>query len=424
MTYAFPDGFVWGAATAAHQVEGNNVASDFWVLENTPGTMFQEPSGDACDQLHRYPDDIALLRSLGFGSYRFSIEWARIEPEEGQFSVAALDHYRRLLACCHENGIAPCVTFHHFTSPRWVAADGGWESEVTVDRFLRYCERATAHLGDLIHLGCTLNEANLPVSLALAGVLPRQGLKGLAPFMAEAARRCGTTLEQFGPFLLGDPFKTRDVMLAAHCRARDVIRSGPGEFPVGITLAMQDLVAVPGGEAHLAEARAESFDVFLDAARDDDFVGVQTYSRTRFGPDGPLPPEEGVPVLVMGYELWPQALEGTIRYAASRSGVPVYVTENGIGTDHDGQRIAYYREALQALIRCIEDGVDVRGYYAWSLLDNFEWIHGYGPRFGLVSVDRTTQQRTPKRSAGLLGDVARSRRFDPASFTSAPECES
>ena len=291
MTYSFPDGFVWGTATAAHQVEGNNIASDFWVLEHTPGTMFQEPSGDACDQLHRYPDDIALLRSLGFGSYRFSIEWARIEPEEGRFSVAALDHYRRVLACCHENGVLPCVTFHHFTSPRWVAADGGWESEVTVDRFLRYCERATAHLGDLIHLGCTLNEANLPVSLALAGVLPRQGLKDLAPFMAEAARRCGTTLEQFGPFLLGDPFKTRDVMLAAHCRARDVIRSGPGDFPVGITLAMQDLVAVPGGEAHLAEARAESFDVFLDAASNDDFVGVQTYSRTRYGPDGPLPPE-------------------------------------------------------------------------------------------------------------------------------------
>jgi beta-glucosidase len=118
----------------------------------------------------------------------------------------------------------------------------------------------------------------------------------------------------------------------------------------------------------------------------------------------------------MGYEFWPQALEGTIRYAASRSGVPVYVTENGIGTDHDGQRVAYYREALQALIRCLEDGLDVRGYFAWSLLDNFEWIHGYGPKFGLVSVDRVTQQRAPKRSAGLLGDVARSGHFDPVSF--------
>jgi beta-glucosidase len=416
VAYSFPEGFVWGAATAAHQVEGNNTASDFWVLEHAPGTLFQEPSGDACDQLHRYPEDIALLRSLGFGSYRLSIEWARIEPEPGHFSVAALDHYRRVLACCHEHGVTPCVTFHHFTSPRWLAADGGWESDATVDRFTRYCERATAHLGDLIGLGCTINEANLPASLALAGVLPRQGLKSVAPFVADAARLCGTTAERFAPFLMGDPMRTRDVMLAAHLRARDVLRAGPGDFPVGITLAMQELVAMPGGEERLAEARAESFDPFLEAAKGDDFVGVQTYSRTRFGPEGPLPPEEGVPVLMMGYEYWPRALEGTLRYAAGRSGVPLYVTENGIGTDDDGQRVAYYAEALAALVRCLEDGIDVRGYYAWSLLDNFEWIHGYGPRFGIVSVDRATQERTPKPSARLLGSVARENRFEPAAF--------
>jgi beta-glucosidase len=419
MAYRFPEGFVWGAATAAHQVEGNNTASDFWVLEHTPGTIFAEPSGDACDQLHRYPEDIAMLRSLGFGSYRLSIEWARIEPEEGCFSAAALDHYRRVLACCHENGITPCVTFHHFTSPRWVAADGGWESEATVERFARYCERATAHLGDLIGLGCTINEANLPASLAQAGVLPPQGLKKIVPFLSEAARRCGTTLDRFGPFLMGDPFRTRDVMLAAHLRARDVIRSGPGDFPVGITLAMQDLVAESGGEANRDRARAEGQDLFLDAARDDDFVGVQTYSRTRFGPEGPLPPEQGVPVLAMGYEFWPQALEGTIRYAAERSGVPVYVTENGIGTDDDAQRVSYYAGALSALVRCLEAGIDVRGYYAWSLLDNFEWTHGYGPRFGIVDVDRKTQKRTPKRSAGLLGAMANANAFDPDLFLSS-----
>ena len=148
-------------------------------------------------------------------------------------------------------------------------------------------------------------------------------------------------------------------------------------------------------------------------SRSDDFIGVQTYSRSRFGPDGPLPAEDGVPVLAMGYEYWPQALEGTIRWAAEATGVPVVVTENGIGTDDDAQRVSYYREALSALVRCLDDGVDVRGYYAWSLLDNFEWIHGYGPRFGLVSVDRTTQVRTPKPSARLLGEVARKNAFDP-----------
>ncbi len=416
MAHPFRDDFIWGAATAAHQVEGNNTHSDFWLLEHTPGTAFQEPSGDACDQLNRYAEDIALLADLGFGSYRLSIEWARIEPEEGHFSVAALEHYRRVLAACHERGLRPCVTFHHFTNPLWVTADGGWESDRTADRFARYCERAVGHLGDLIEVACTLNEPNLPASLSMAGVLPAQGIKQLAPFVAAAAQRCGSDLERFSPFLLSDALRTRDVMLAAHMRSRDVLRSGPGEFPVGVTLAMQDCVAVAGGEEKLKEARAASFDPFLEAAREDDFIGVQTYSRTRFGAEGPLPAEEGVPVLVMGYEYWPQALEGTIRYAADVARVPVLVTENGIGTDDDAQRVAYYREALSALVSCLEDGIDVRGYYAWSLLDNYEWLFGYGPRFGIVDVDRETQARTPKPSAHLLGRVARNNAFDPGTF--------
>jgi beta-glucosidase len=343
MSFAFRDDFVWGAATAAHQVEGNNTASDFWLLEHTPGTAFAEPSGDACDHLHRYPADLDLLAQLGFTAYRFSIEWARIEPEEGHFSVAALDHYRRMLAACKERGLRTCVTYHHFTTPLWATADGGWESEATVDRFARYCERATRHLGDLIDVACTINEANLPASLYVGGILPRAGLKARAPFVAEAARRCGSDLARFAPFLLRDPLRTRDVMLAAHLRARDAIRAGPGTFPVGITLAI-------------------------------------------------------------------------LRYAAARSGVPLYVTENGIGSDDDEQRVAYYREALAALVRAIGSGIDVRGYFAWSLLDNFEWIHGYRPKFGLIAVDRATQTRRAKRSAGLLGAVARSGRFDPEIF--------
>ena len=345
-----------------------------------------------------------------------SIEWARIEPEEGHFSTAALDHYRRVLAACHENGLDPCVTYHHFTNPLWVSADGGWESPKTVDRFLRYCERATEHLGDLIEIGCTLNEPQLPAMLAMSGVLPKQGLKYLAPFVAEAASHCGSDLERFSPFLLSDPFKIRDLMLDAHQRASEVIRGSRGDFPVGVTLAIQDLQAVAGGEEMLAEVRAECLDPFLEAARKDDFIGVQTYSRTRFGPDGVLPAEDGVPVLIMGYEFWPQALENTIRYASDIAEVPVYVTENGIGTEDDEQRIGYYREALGALTRCIGDGIDVRAYYAWSLLDNYEWIHGYGPKFGIVSVDRRTQERTPKRSAALLGRVASRNEFDPAEF--------
>jgi beta-glucosidase len=147
--FQFPKGFLWGTATAARQVEGNNINSDFWLAEHVPGSMFVEPSGDACDHHHRYADDIALLADLGFNMYRFSVEWARSEPEEGQFSHAELEHYRRMLVACHEHGLLPMVTFQHFTSPRWLISEGGWENPATADRFAHYCEYTTRYLGDL-----------------------------------------------------------------------------------------------------------------------------------------------------------------------------------------------------------------------------------------------------------------------------------
>ena len=175
---------------------------------------------------------------------------------------------------------------------------------------------------------------------------------------------------------------------------------------------MMDFQAVDGGEAVRDRARAEGYDAFLEAARRDDFVGVQTYSRHRFGPKGPIGPEAGVPTLIMGYEFWPEALEATIRYAYAEAGVPIYVTENGIGTTDDEQRITYVRRALAGVVACLRDGIDVRGYYYWSLLDNFEWLFGYGPQFGLVAVDRATQMRVAKPSATYLGQVARANAFD------------
>jgi beta-glucosidase len=414
MAFRFPDGFVWGTATAAHQVEGNNTNCDFWVMEHTPGTLFAEPSGDAVDHFHRYPEDIRLLKQLGFGAYRFSIEWARVEPEEGHFSTAALDHYRRMLACCLENGITPCVTFHHFTSPIWFSADGGWEDVTNVDRFARYCERTVNHLGDLIGTAYTINEANLTATLAVCGVFPKGGLKSVAGFVAESAKRCNSTLEHFGPFFLGHPMKLRDTMLKAHEKSRAAIRGARGNFPVGITLAMQDYQAVPGGEAARDRARAESFDPFLELAQADDFVGVQTYSRHRFDAKGPIGPQDGVETLIMGYEFWPEALEATVRYAASKANVPIYVTENGIGTTDDEQRLRYVRRALTGVTNCLRDGIDVRGYFYWSLMDNFEWLFGYGPQFGLVAVDRKTQMRAPKPSAYWLGEIARANAFEDA----------
>jgi beta-glucosidase len=266
----------------------------------------------------------------------------------------------------------------------------------------------------MMGMACTINEANLTVSMALRGALPHDGLKQRLEFFSEAARCCGTTLDCFGPFLFGHPFKIRDAMLAAHLKARDAIKAGPGSFPVGVTLSMTDYQAVAGGEQRRDHALAEDYGPFLEASRKDDFIGVQTYSRTRIGPDGPLGPEEGVKVLIMGYEFWPESLEATIRYAAGKTSVPIYVTENGIGTAADAERIEYVGRALKGVAHCLQDGIDVRGYYYWSLLDNFEWVYGYGPQFGLIAVDRQTQLRTVKPSANYLGAIARANAFGEA----------
>jgi beta-glucosidase len=386
MTITFPDGFLWGTATAAHQVEGGNWNNDWWAWEHAEGTRCVEPSGDACDHFWRYPDDIALLADLGFGAYRFSIEWARIEPEDGEFSTAALDHYARMIAACRDHDLVPIVTFHHFTTPRWMAAKGGWLAPEVVDAFGRYCERAVAHLGDEIGIACTINEPNI-VSLM------------------------GYIVGEFAPGHrdLGEYATVNEHLIAAHRRAVDVLKAGPGEFPTGQTIAMGDWWAPDGAEAVLARTRHMHEGQFLEASRGDDFVGVQAYSRTRLSAEGlPIGAEDGVPVVSsMGYEYWPQALEVAVRYAVDVAQVPVYVTENGIGTDDDGERVRYVTAALQGLARCIDDGLDVRGYVYWSLLDNFEWALGYVPRYGLVDVDRATQERTPKPSAHWLGNIAR-----------------
>ncbi len=381
----FPDGFVWGTATSAHQVEGGNWNNDWWAWEHMSDSPCQEPSGDACDHWHRYPEDIRLCAELGFGAFRFSLEWSRIEPEEGEFSTVALEHYRRMCGLCREHGLEPIVTFHHFTTPRWVVARGGWVEPSTADLFARFSERAAAHLGDLIGRACTVCEPNVVASMGyLYGIFP--------PGKRDADLRQ----------------RANEVLIAAHRKAAAAIHAGPGSAPVGMTLAMFDCQAVPGGEAERDRYRRDMEDVFLEAARGDDFLGLQCYSRMRIGPNGVLDPERDVPITQMGYEFWPQALEATLRYAwRLTGGVPLLVTENGIATDVDDERIEYVEQALSGVLACLADGIDVRGYVYWSLLDNFEWILGYRPTFGLVAVDRATQVRTVKPSARWLGEIAR-----------------
>jgi beta-glucosidase len=397
----FPKGFQWGVATAAHQIEGNNVNSDFWLMEHLKGSPFREPSGDACDSYHRYNEDIAIVAGLGLSTYRFSIEWARIEPEPGRFSQAEIDYYRRIIEACRAKGVRPLATFHHFTSPRWLSAMGGWTDPSTPARFADYAARLTKAFGDVLDGVCTINEPNGPVEefgLRLDKPVPGEGL-----FAMLAAKACGTST--FATFGLGDALKTRDGMIEGHKKARAAIKAERSGLPVGMTLALTEMSAAPGGEALYAHVYDQGRKPFYEAAKGDYFVGVQTYTRTLVGPAGRVAPTG--PVLQMGYEYWPTSLGACVREAAKATGCPIFVTENGIGTEDDAERIRYTEEALKSLLACIRDGIDVRGYIHWSLMDNFEWLEGYRPKFGIVSVDRQTFRRTLKPSAQYLAKLAR-----------------
>jgi beta-glucosidase len=416
----FPDGFLWGTATAAHQVEGNNVNSDFWVLEHVPGTAVVEPSRDACNHYHLYRQDIKMLAELGFTSYRFSIEWARIEPEDGMFSHAALGHYRDMLNACHEHNLTPMVTLHHFTSPRWLMKLGGWTGKETPARFARYCEFVMKHLGSLIPYVCTLNEVNLPDLIET--MMPRRTQQtSSAPVgMSEAASATSWTERaalEFGltgvkdfhafPYTYLNNGNFVETALEAHRQARAVIRQVSPNTKVGFTLALGDLQLLPGGEEQLAQLDELLFLQYVPTLEQDDFFGLQNYTRTLVDANGVAAPPEGSERTQMGYEYYPEALAGVIRNTAKHLNIPIMITENGVGTANDESRIDFIRRALEGVHACLAEGIRVDGYYYWSAFDNYEWIMGYRMTFGLVAVNRTTQERTIKESAGYLGRIAK-----------------
>jgi beta-glucosidase len=381
----FPEDFLWGTSTAAHQIEGQNTNSDWWRFEHTEGSGCRDSSGDACDSWHRYSEDLDLVAEFGLNSFRFSVEWARIEPAPGEFSRAALDHYARVIAACHSRDIVPIVTLHHFTLPQWVADQGGFLAPDVARWMGRYAEKVAGALGDGIGVGCTINEPNIVALMSyLFGVFPPKQRAGWETFC-----------------------KVNDVMRDAHTQMRDALAAGPGSYPVGLTLSMSEYLAVDGGEERMTSWVREMEDKYLEAARLDDFIGVQSYSKTVISPTGQVPPQPGEEVTDMGYAFWPHCVEHTVRRAAEIAAVPIIVTENGIATGNDQRRIDYLMSAMQGLHRAMSDGIDVRGYCQWSLLDNFEWVLGYSQRFGIVSVDRETFTRTPKPSARWFGDVAK-----------------
>jgi beta-glucosidase len=380
----FPLGFLWGAATAAHQVEGDNTANDWAAWETDPNSPSAQVSGSACEHWTRYPADLDILAGMGLNAYRFSVEWSRVEPDEGVISVAALDHYRRVCEAARARSLEPLVVFHHFTTPAWVARAGGWQEAATASRFVRFCETVAAHLKGTFTYACTINEPSV-----------------VAAF--------GYELGIFPPGLR-DP-KRKDLaaatLIAAHQGAVAAIRRAAPGVKVGLALSMNEWGVLPESEPLMLEIRRSMEDVFLEATRGDDFIGVQNYTRLHVGPAGIVGPPPGSRVTQIGFEFRPEALGVTVRRAAEVTGLPVMVTENGISTLDDGERIEYTQGALVALESCLADGVDVLGYIHWSALDSFEWVLGYWPKYGLIEVDHATQARTPRASGDWLGRVAR-----------------
>jgi beta-glucosidase len=391
---AFPDGFLWGAATSAHQTEGNNANSDWWALEHREGSPTVEPSRDACDSYHRFGEDIELLASAGLQSYRFGIEWARIEPAPGEFSDAALAHYQRMIDECHRQDVEPVVTLHHFTNPIWVRELGGWAAPDAADRFGRYVERVLSTL-DGVSRYCTINEPN--IIAAWAAAISGSAMGGEAHPSPELTQ----------------------TLVAAHQRAVEIVQSHGAE--AGMTLAMTAFTTdgTPEAAAAVAEHRQLDEDAFIEGARTGDFLGVQAYTRRfataqrvlEMGHDFDGPSERTTQT---GWNYYPQCIgDCLVRAHQVAPELPLIVTENGIATSDDEERVAYTSDALKSVLAAIHDGVPVSGYYHWSLLDNFEWVAGYRPTFGLIAVDRETFVRTPKPSLEWLGRVAKGNALVP-----------
>jgi beta-glucosidase len=407
----FPDGFLWGSAGAAHQTEGDNSNSDWWVHEQLQGTPAKEPSGSACDSYHRFEEDWQLVASSGQNAVRFSIEWARIEPSPGEFSAAELDHYREVIGTARELGLKTFVTLHHFTNPIWFADGGAWELDESVDVFRRYTERACDALGDLLEVVNTINE---PQAVAAVGYV-----LGYFP-----PRKSDLSLSH----------KVTANMIKAHAASVEAVRKAT-DAQVGLPLSIMDYQPIDDSE----EARQfrdfvyhGMVGVYLEAlqsgritgltvpdeevpsiAGTDDFIGIQYYTKVQTDPAalsgggiqmGAAPSDERR--TQMGWAWHPEGL-GKIIDDVARVGLPIHITENGIATDDDDERIEYVTLHLGEIHRAIGRGADVRGYFYWSTLDNFEWNEGYRPKFGLIAVDRSTMERTPKPSLSWYGSLAK-----------------
>jgi len=380
-----PAGFLLGAAISAHQVEGNNVDSDWWHWEKQ-GRVPE--SGQACDHYNRYSADFQIARDIGLNAMRISIEWARIEPEQGKWDHQAVEHYRQVLKDMKSKGLSRMVTLHHFTLPQWLALKGGFETQDGVEAFARYSWFVAENLGDEIDLWCTINEPE---------VFSSQGYyKGIWPPFKRNALKLVTVYRN---------------LTKAHIRAYRAIKSAKPQAEVGIVKNNVHYEPYQGNPVNrMACAAADYFGNrwFLDRIRrDTDFIGLNFYftrviSIDFSGAHVANSPER--PKSDMGWQTFPEgiyhALSGLKRY-----GKPVYVTENGIANARDDMRMDYIRQHIGWALKARAEGLDLRGYYYWSLMDNYEWSDGFGPLFGLVEVDYSTQARKVRPSAAVVKEL-------------------
>ena len=431
---SFPDGFLWGVATAAYQIEGavheDGRGESIWDrFSHTPGRTANGDTGDvACDHYHRWPADLDLLRDLGVGAYRFGIGWPRVLPTgRGPVNQPGLDFYDRLVDGLVERGIAPVVTLNHWDLPQQLQDEGGWANRATVDAFVEYADAVIGRLDDRVAMWITHNE---PWMVAMIGHFRGVHAPGLTD--------------------LGAAVRAAHHLLLSHGRVVEAHRERGSATSIGITLNLfatypvtedpADLEAARGSTAYTngwyldplyrarypddTVRRLEAAGVDLGFVRDGDlatiatptdFLGVNYYSprRVRAAPDefgwGVQPgSESGGPITAIGGEIYPQGLTDLLVDLHRDYGpLPIYVTENGMAREdvvapdggvHDQERIDFIAGHLDAAARAIDAGVDLRGWFVWSFMDNFEWAMGYEPRLGLVYVDYETQRRIPKDS--------------------------
>lgn len=418
--FSFPKEFLWGAGTSSHQVEGNNTNNDWWEWEQ--GFPINMRSGEACDEWNRFEEDFQIARSLGHTAYRFSLEWSRIEPSPGQFDSSALDHYREMILSLRAKGIEPIITLNHFTIPLWFMEKGGWLSDESPELFARYVQETTEALGEEIHYWITINEPAVYVYRGYMG--------GEWPPGRESPKEAIIVLKNL---LRGH--------VLAHEKIKEVyIRKGWKNPMVGV--AQSVIVFSPSSKysfmdqivTHycnwlfnelfiqtLMEGKVYFIGVFsihLEKEKTLDFIGLNYYTRIFVRNNGfgfpsisiqaPTATESRIRNAekdgFIPWEIYPKGLYTFLKDFA-RYKLPLLVSENGIATDDDAERVEFIAEHLKAVARAMSEGVPVIGYLYWSLLDNYEWAEGYAARFGLVEVDFNTQKRTVRDSAIKYGEI-------------------